>query len=337
MDFSAGDVRWIMRENDPETPRDFAIGLHAPGRFDRILDIDACLLQSDKMNKIFGTVRKWAKEYKIPLNNPKNYTGFLRSCMIRQGYHSGEIMVNIVTRKEDPNLLQPLIDMLTEWHPDITSCVNNITDSKGDISRGDREILLFGDSVIHDRIGDLNYEISANAFFQTNTRAAEILYSTIADFADLNSSCVIWDLYCGTGSIAMYLSKHVKKVYGFELVAGALRNATRNAAANKIENCEFYEANLDKFVQNNAALIASLDKPDIAIVDPPRSGLNPKFLNQLVQLKPRQIIYVSCNPASQARDLDILSDDYNVLKIQPVDMFPHTPHIETVAKLELIK
>lgn len=336
MDFSCGVSRWLLKENDPGTPDDFTIGLHAPGRFDKILDIEACLLQDDKRNAVFQTIRDWALENAVTLNNPREYTGFLRSVMIRKGEHSGEIMVNLITRYEDRVLLQPLIDKIKAVYPDVTSIVNNITDSKGDQSVGEREIILYGSAVIHDSLGGVDYEISANSFFQTNTKGAEQLYDTVVEFSDLNPDMVVWDFYSGTGSISLYIADKVRQVIGFEVVRDAVKNAKKNAKRNQVTHCEFFEANLDTFLQSNQELIASLDKPDLAIVDPPRAGMNPKFLKQLIALKPPMIVYVSCNPATQARDIQALAEaGYWVEKIQPVDMFPHTAHIETIAKLRL--
>ncbi len=334
MDFSAGVSRWMLKENDPGTPSDFAIGLHAPGRFDKILDIDACLLQDEERNAIFREIREIVREENLPLNNPREQSGFLRNIVIRKGEHSREIMVNIVTRYENKDLLDAWIAPLTTKFPAICSVVNNITNSMGDQSVGEKEVLLFGKPVIHDSLGGKNYEIAANAFFQTNTRAAEQLYDVVLDFASPNKKDMVWDFYCGTGSIALFIAEKVKKVYGFELVEDAIRNAKRNAVQNGVENCAFFTADLDRFLQRNPELIAGLEKPDLAIVDPPRSGLNPKFLQQLIGLRPPRIVYVSCNPATQARDIVQLSEaGYRVEKIRPVDMFPHTAHIESVALL----
>ena len=336
MDFSAGTSRWLLKENDPGTSRDFAIGLHAPGRFDKVLDIDACLLQDEERNAIFREVRKWAKDQHISLNKPRDHSGFLRNVMIRKGEYSDEIMLNIVTRYEDKNLLDPLVQRITAKFPNICSIVNNITNAMGDHSIGEREVLLYGQKVIHDNLGGLEYEISANAFFQTNTKGAEQLYNTIVDFAELNPNDVVWDFYSGTGSIVMYLANRVRQVIGFEVVADAVKNAEKNAIRNNVPHCQFFKANLDTFLQSNHDLIQSLDKPDVAIVDPPRAGLNPKFIKQLIALYPPRIVYVSCNPGTQARDIALLAEaGYTVEKIQPVDMFPHTVHIETVARLVL--
>jgi len=336
MDFSTGVSRWKLKENDPGTAEDYAIGLHAPGRYDKILDIEACLLQDDKRNEIFREIRNWALKNNISLNNPREYVGFLRSVIIRKGEHSGEIMVNLVTRNEDKELVAPLVKSITSKFPEVTSIVNNITSSKGDHSIGEREILLFGNSVIHDSLGGLDYEISANAFFQTNTKGAEQLYNTVIEFAELRSDMVVWDFYSGAGSISLYIADKVKQVIGFEVVKDAVKNAKKNAKRNNVPHCQFFEANLDTFLQTNQDLIAKLDKPDLAIVDPPRAGLNPKFVKQLIALQPPSIVYVSCNPSTQARDIALLVEaGYDVEKIQPVDMFPHTAHIETVAKLRL--
>lgn len=197
---------------------------------------------------------------------------------------------------------------------------------------------MHGVSVIHDSLSGLDYEISANSFFQTNTKGAEQLYNTVIDFAELKSDMVVWDFYSGAGSISLYIANKVKEVIGFEVVKDAVKNAKMNAKKNNVENSHFFEANLDKFLQNNQELIAKLNKPDLAIVDPPRAGLNPKFIKQLVDLKPPSIVYVSCNPSTQARDIALLCEEgYSVEKIQPVDMFPHTAHIETVARLVLNK
>lgn len=335
MDFSTGVSRWIQKENDPGGDRNFAIGLHAPGRFDKILDIEACLLEDEERNALLQLVRDWAKKEKIPLNDQRNNSGFLRNVIIRKGEHSGEIMLNLVTRYEARSQLETLVDQVKTQFPQVTSIVNNITDSKGDHSIGEREILLHGQAVIHDSLGGKHYEIAANAFFQTNTRAAEQLYGVVLDFASPNEKNVVWDFYCGTGSIALFIADKVKKVYGFELVEDAVMNAKRNAQRNGVRNCEFFTADLDRFLQRNPKLIAGLEKPDLTIVDPPRSGLNPKFLQQLIRLRPPRIVYVSCNTATQARDIVQLSEaGYRTKKIRPVDMFPHTAHIETVALLE---
>ncbi len=334
MDFSTGVSRWLLRENDPGTDLRFAIGLHAPGRFDRILDIDRCLLQDEERNAIFRTVREWVRQNGITLNDQRTHRGFLRNVIIRKGEHSGEIMINLVTRFRKPEQFAPLVKLLKEKYPVVTSVVNNITASKGDHSIGEHELLLYGDPVIHDRLGKYDYQISANAFFQTNTRGAEQLYDTLVDMAAFKESDVVWDLYCGTGTISLYAADHVRKVVGFELVRDAVNNARENARRNKVKNCAFHQADLDHFWRDHNDLLTSLEKPDIAVVDPPRAGLSPKFIRQLTALGPSRIVYVSCNPSTQARDILLLTEEnYQTREIRPVDMFPHTAHIETIALL----
>ncbi|MCK5520530.1 MAG: 23S rRNA (uracil(1939)-C(5))-methyltransferase RlmD, partial [Candidatus Marinimicrobia bacterium] len=207
MEFSAGDSRWLHKVDDPETAKDFAIGLHAPGRFDKILDIESCLLQDDERNEIFKFIRQWAKENNITLNNPRQHTGFLRNIMIRKGEHSGEIMVNMITRTYEKELMQHLAEDIREKFPSVTSFMNNVTASLGGHSRGEQEYCITGNAVIHDRIGDIDYEISPNSFFQTNTSGAEGLYDVVKKYAESAGSPVIWDFYSGTGSIALYLAK----------------------------------------------------------------------------------------------------------------------------------
>lgn len=335
MEFSAGTERWFMKENDPGSPRDFALGLHAPRRFDKVLDIESCLLQDEERNAIFREIRKQVKALRLPLYNARTHEGYLRNVVIRKGYHTGEIMVNFVTRDDTPERLTPIVEHLVEKFPSITTVVNNITDSPGMTAFGQKEWRLHGPGIIHDMIGPVEYEISANSFFQTNTLGAEQLYKVVEEFAGLTGKETVWDLYCGTGSIALYLSRQAKQVLGFEMIEDAVINATQNAEKNGITNCQFFRANLDKFFQKNPELIASLPAPDIAVVDPPRAGLHPDFVKQLIRLSPPRIVYVSCNPSTQVRDVsELIRNSYALKLVQPVDMFPHTPHIESVAVLE---
>lgn len=247
MEFSAGPNRWIMKDKDSGAPTGFAIGLHAPRRYDKILDIDTCMLQDDERNRIFRVIRTKVKDLDLPLYNSKSHEGYIRNIVIRKGHHTGEIMVNLVTRDETPDRLSPVVNEILKNFPNITTIVNNITDSLGMTAFGKKEIILHGSGIIHDMIGGISYEISANSFFQTNTSGAEQLYDVIEDFADLTGHETVWDLYCGTGSIALYLSQKAGKVVGFEMISDAVKNARRNAEKNGLSNCHFFEANLDKF------------------------------------------------------------------------------------------
>ena len=336
MEFSASDERWILQSNDNASDPHFAIGLHPPGRFDKVVDIEQCLLQDEERNKLLLLIRDYFREKNISLYNPRKHHGFLRNVVIRKGVRSDELMVNLVTFEKRPELLSELVREMIQQFPTIVSVINTITSSWGMSVHGEEELTLFGEKLIHDQIGKLHYEIAPAAFFQTNTLGAELLYETIASFANLKGSETVWDFYTGTGSIALYLAPFAKELIGFEVHSEAIKNAKFNAELNKITNCQFIEANLDSFLQKEQEIISSLPQPDLAVVDPPRSGLNPKFIRQLIKLRVPRLIYVSCNPATMARDIRILVDNgYNLSHLQPVDMFPHTWHIETVTALTL--
>jgi 23S rRNA (uracil1939-C5)-methyltransferase len=336
MEFSASDERWILKKNDSGSDPHFAIGLHAPGRFDKVVDIHHCLLQDAERNELFQLIRNFIRANAITLHNPRRHYGFLRNVIIRKGVRSGELMVNFVTFEKKPEIFQELIKEMHSHFPNLVSVINTISSSWGMSVHGEEELILYGRKMIYDKIGKLDYEIAPTAFFQTNTLGAELLYETIRSFAGLSGSETVWDFYTGTGSIALFLAPFAKELIGFELVKEAVDNANFNAANNHINNCRFFQANLDSFLQKEQLLINSLPPPDLAVVDPPRSGLNPKFLKQLIQLKAPRLIYVSCNPATMARDMRVLVDNgYKAGHIQPVDMFPHTWHIENVTELSL--
>lgn len=334
MEFSFGDNRWILSENDPRTPADFAFGLHAPGRWDKILDLDICYLQSEARNRIFADLKRYVLEHDLAVWNLEEKEGFLRYLVLREGEHTGEIMLNIVTGYEDPDMLMPMVEMLVEKYPRIRSVVNNVNTRAGGSAIGEIEYLLYGDDVITDKIGQLEFEISANSFFQTNTLQAEVLYEEIAKAAGVRDDEVVFDLFCGTGTIALYLASGARRVFGFEVNQESIENATRNAYHNEIFNVQFERLDMNKHVEFHKK-VQELDSPDIIIIDPPRAGVAPKTLKELKQLHPRKYIYVSCNPGTLARDLKDLCDDteYNVRSVQPVDMFPHTPHVEVVTQV----
>ncbi|MDA9991625.1 23S rRNA (uracil(1939)-C(5))-methyltransferase RlmD, partial [Candidatus Marinimicrobia bacterium] len=253
--------------------------------------------------------------------------------MLRFGVKTDQLMVNIVTAYDDINKLSPLIDTLLKDVPEITSMVNNVNTRKADVAYGEFENLIYGNQYIEEKIGELKFEISANSFFQTNSYQGEVLYEEIKKAANLKGDEIVYDLYCGTGSIALYLARHVKEVYGFEVIRSSLENAEKNSVINKIDNAHFLKANLDTFFKSRQ-LPRKVPKPDIVIVDPPRAGMHPDMSGYLHKLKADKIIYVSCNPTTQARDVQILSDNgYNIKNAVMVDMFPHTPHIEMVMLL----
>ena len=334
MEFTFSPHRWIL-ESEPEgVDSSFALGLHIPGRYDKILDIDTCHIQPDIGNKILGITREVClKNLDLKPYDPKTNIGFLRYLMLRFGVKTNQLMVNIVTAYDDINKLSPLIDTLLKEVPEITSMVNNVNTRKADVAFGEFENLIFGNSFIEEKIGNLKFEISANSFFQTNTYQGKVLYDEVLKIAGLNGDEIVYDLYCGTGSIALYLASKAKEVYGFEVIRSSLENAEKNSLINGIDNVHFLKANLDTFFKSGQ-LPRRIPKPNVIVVDPPRAGMHPDMSGYLHKLKAEKVIYVSCNPTTQARDVKILNDnDYKIKNAVIVDMFPHTPHIETVMLL----
>ncbi|MBW1801796.1 MAG: 23S rRNA (uracil(1939)-C(5))-methyltransferase RlmD, partial [Deltaproteobacteria bacterium] len=311
----------------PENYEAFALGLHVPGTFSKVLDIEACLLQHELGNQILREVKEYAKQSGIPAYGLKSHQGFWRYLMLRSSAHSGDWMVNLVTSEEKRERLAPLTETLSRRFSGIKTIINNINSRKASIAIGEKEIILSGEGNIKDRIGSFEFQISANSFFQTNTRGAENLYRTVEAFAALKGSEIVMDLYSGTGTIPIFLSRKCKLVIGLEIVQSAVSDAINNCRLNSISNCQFIEGDIREHLDT-----LQID-PDVLIVDPPRAGLHKDVLAGVMALAPRRIVYVSCNPATMARDLDLMAEKYEVVEIQPVDMFPHTYHIEAVVKM----
>ncbi len=332
MEFSCSDRRWLLPHElgREDIGISFALGLHVPGTFHKVLDISACLLQPESGNQILEDVRQYMMHSDLPVYGLKSHEGFWRFLMLRHSAAYDRWMVNIITAWEEQEAVRPLADALIQKYPNIVSVVNNINAGKAGVAVGEYEILLAGDSVLKDRIGDYDFEISANSFFQTNTKGAEKLYGIVKEYAQLTGRETVWDLYCGTGTISIFLSDAAKEIQGIEIVESAVGDARKNCRNNGIRNCTFTAGDIKDVMTG----ISCETKPDVMIIDPPRSGMHPKVLSQVRELSPEKIVYVSCNPATLARDLTELKADYRVSEVQPVDMFPHTFHIESVAKLE---
>jgi len=261
------------------------------------------------------------------------HTGFLRFLVIRIGIHTDEVMVNLVTSGFKPKIIKPLTDALIAKIPTIKSIVNTINTKKSNITSGTSK-LLYGKEFINEKIGDYIFKISPNSFFQTNSYQVKTLYDYIITISDFKKSDIVYDLYCGTGTIGIYLAHYVHKVYGIEIVEDAIKDAKINAKTNNIDNINFYCGDLKDILDSDA--IDNFEKPNIVILDPPRPGLHLNTVKSLLQLSPEKIIYVSCNPATMARDIEILvSKKYMIKDLQPIDMFPHTPHVECVTTLIL--
>ena len=331
IEFTCSGNRWYL-PGEPRLPRDNgddpAFGFHAPGVFHKVIDIGACLLQPDLGNRIFQTIREQIIHSGIPMYSPITHTGFWRFVMLRHSAAHDRWMVNIITASENRAQVQPLADMLCDIYPEITSVVNNITSRKAAISAGEYEIHLSGEPEIRDRICGFEFDIAANAFFQTNTRGAQTLYHTVKEYAALTGSETVFDLYSGAGTIAICLSEAAGRVIGFEIVDVAVANAEKNCLKNGVSNCTFYRGDIKERLSEVSAA------PDVMIIDPPRDGMHKSVVRRILDMGPEKIVYVSCNPASLARDLSLMKDAYHIPEIQPVDMFPHTFHIESVARLQ---
>ncbi|HYQ61403.1 MAG TPA: 23S rRNA (uracil(1939)-C(5))-methyltransferase RlmD, partial [Desulfatiglandales bacterium] len=306
---------------------DFALGLHVPGTFDKIIDVDACLLQQERGNEILREVKRFALQSRLPPYGLKSHEGFWRFLTLRHSAYLDDWMVNLVTSELRTDGVLPLAQRLTTLFPNVTSVVNNITARKASIAVGEREVVLAGAGTIQDRIGASTFQISANSFFQTNSLGAERLYAKVVEFAELTRRETVLDLYSGTGTIPIFLACSASKVIGMEIVESAVLDARRNCQANGIENCEFILGD----IRDSLALLRI--HPEVMVIDPPRAGMHQDVLSRVLEIGAERIVYVSCNPATLARDLALMQEHYHIAEIQPVDMFPHTYHVESVVKL----
>ena len=298
------------------------------------MDINSCHIQPELGNEILNTVKTKARELKLKPYDVKTHIGFLRHLVLRFGHNTGDVMVNFVTSYENPELIKPLADHIHAQFPQVTSIINNINTKKADIAFGEYETLLYGEPTITEKMGDLTFEISANSFFQTNTKQGANIYQAVLEGAKLTGKENVYDLYCGTGSISLFLAKNAKEVHGFELITSAVEDATRNAMTNLITNVRFHKANLDFFFKKGKSH-KDLSVPDVIVIDPPRAGMHKDMVNALPRFDAKRLVYVSCNPTTQSRDVALLIENgYGLKKLTMVDMFPHTPHIETVGILE---
>ncbi len=338
MEFSFSDKRWLTKdeiEKDGEIEnRNFALGLHIPRIYDKVLDIDECYLHSETSDEILNFTREFFKSRNIPAYSTKTHSGYLRHLVIKTAHHTNDILVNLVTATEDEKTMREYSEQLRQAIPAITTLVNNVNQRKAQVAIGDFEKIYHGDGFIFDFIGTKKYRISANSFFQTNTLQAEKLYDVALEFADFNGDEIVYDLYSGAGTIAIYVADKVKEMYAVENVEAAVEDAKINMKLNDVNNMQFIRADLNKSFYP-IATENNFPKPDVIIADPPRSGMNPKTIADIVKFSPEKIVYVSCNPATQARDIALLAEqgNYKLIKMRPVDMFPHTFHIENVALL----
>jgi len=328
MEFTFSDRRWVLPAElaKPGSDSEFALGLHVPGTFHKVIDIDACLLQPEEGNRILRAVKDYVRGSGLPVYGLRSHRGFWRFLALRHS-STDEWMVNVITSEEHSAVNEDLAAFLTARFDHIRTVVNNVNTRSASIAVGERETVLYGDGIIKDYIGTYGFQISANSFFQTNTLGGETLYRQIADYAELRGSETVLDLYSGTGTIPVFLSDRAGRIVGVEIGRSAVRDAERNCHANDIHNCEFLWGDIGE------SLMRLKIKPDVVILDPPRAGVHKDAMAPILGLDAERIVYVSCNPTTLARDLEQMGKRYEVIEVQPVDMFPHTYHIETVAKL----
>ncbi len=335
LEFTFSTRAWRTNPDDVQ-PEQGALGFHIPQLFDKVLNIEHCALQSEPCNSIRLAVRDYAYTNGLSFYDIRNHTGFLRNLVIRNT-STGLWMVIVVVAEEDNARLFPLLDMLHERFPQITS-LQYIINNKMNDSYSDLTVHTYlGDDHIEEEMeaGDrkLHFIINPKSFYQTNSAQAQRLYSFVAELAELQPEDTLYDLYTGTGTIALFLASQVKKVVGIEYVEEAIADARINAERNGFNNTVFYAGDMAKVL--TPEFIAANGRPDVVVTDPPRAGMHESVVRQLLQTAPRKIVYVSCNPATQARDLQLLSERYQIGRIQPVDMFPHTQHVENIVELIL--
>ena len=335
LEFTFTDQRWLT-ETEMDQPRETleqrGLGFHRPGRFDKVLDIHTCLLQPSPSNEIRNFVRETAIEWGLGFYDVRSRKGFLRNLMIRTT-QTGDLMAVLIVneeRKEDINLL---LGTVRNRFPEITSLLYVVNPKLNDTIYDLPVKVFHGNPYITERLGDKLFHIGPKSFFQTNTKQARVLYNQVIRFGAFQGNETVYDLYSGLGTIGIYLADRVKKVIGIEEIEEAVKWAAENIELNGVTNCRYYCGDVRATLTEE--FIAANGHPDVLIVDPPRAGLHPDVVDFVLHLEPKKIIYVSCNPATQARDLAVWSDQYRCIAMQPVDMFPHTSHIENIALLQL--
>ncbi len=330
MEFTCTDRKWLLPEEmgQPGVENGFALGLHVPGTFHKVLDIAECLLQPAAGNRILEQIRGFIRSSGRPVYGLRSHEGFWRFAMLRNSAANGAWMVNIVTATEDRALVTTLAERLTAAFPEVVAVVNNVTARHAGVAVGEFEHGLIGTPFIRDAIGRFEFEISANSFFQTNTRGAALLYQTVLEYSGLEGQETVLDLYSGTGTIPIFIARHCREVVGIEIVASAVADAERNCRLNGVSNCRFIRGDILE------GLSGAVARPQVMIIDPPRVGMAKEVVERVLAMGPERIVYVSCNPATLARDLVLLKEGYAVREVQPIDMFPHTFHVESVVRLE---
>ena len=335
MEFTFSNKRWLKEDeikNDENIIDKNALGFHVPGMFDKVIDLKKCFLQENPSNKIRNSVKEFALENNLSFFDIRNQKGFLRNLMIRNT-NIGELMVLVQFYYEDKKKIDLLMNFIKKSFKEITSLLYTVNEKANNTIYDQKIICFYGRKYITEKIGDLSFKIGPKSFFQTNSDQAEVLYKSAKKLADITKNDTVYDLYTGTGTIAQFIASNAKKVIGIDSVPEAIEAANLSAIDNNISNCMFFAGDMknmfsDNFIQKNG-------KPDIIITDPPRDGMHKKVIEQLLKIMCRRIVYISCNPATQARDIALLKEKYEISNMQTVDMFPHTHHVENILVLDL--
>lgn len=335
LEFTFSRRRWIFSDEDPDSMTEAercGLGFHVGKFFDKVLDIKQCYLQKDPSDRIRLFIKEYALGHGLEFFDIREHTGFLRNMFIRTA-EDGSVMLIVCFYHEDAGARCALLDAVSAEFPQITS-LYYVINGKANDSIADQECVLYkGEEAIYEYMEGLKFKIGPKSFYQTNTEQAYRLYSVAREYAALTGQETVYDLYTGTGTIAQFVSSKARKVIGIEYVPEAIADAKENARANGITNCDFYAGDMKDILTDG--FVEAHGKPDVVILDPPRAGIHPDVAEVILNAEPARIVYVSCNPASQARDLAILSGKYSITAVQPVDMFPHTHHVENVVRLDL--
>ncbi len=335
IEYTFGNKRFLLKEelvDESISGEQDVAGFHAKGLFDKVVDIQKCYLQGEPTNAIRLFVKEFAKKNNWSFYDIRNHAGFLRTMQVRL-CTTGELMVNIMVGENDEKKISLLMKAVMERFPAITTLLYTINTKFNDSLFDLEPITYHGKGYAIEKLEDFQFKIGPQSFFQTNTKQAERLYQVTRDFAELTGKETVYDLYCGTGSIGIFVSPAAKKIIGVEMIAAAIKDAKENAALNNINSAQFFAGDVIDIC--NDEFFAAHGKPDVIITDPPRAGMHEKLVQKILDMEAPTVVYVSCNPATQARDLNLLDAKYTVTKVRPVDMFPHTHHIENVVQLKL--
>lgn len=333
MEFTFGNRRWIDPREPADAPNGFALGMHAKNLFSKVVDVRSCAIQAEEADAILASVRALALEMQLEPWDVRSHTGLVRHLVMRVSGTNGDVLVTLVTSRDAPEVVETFAQRLRALHPRITTFVHAVNSRAGATAIGESERIVFGPGFLRETLLGVEFRVSSRSFFQTNTKQAERLFEIVREECQLTGRERVWDLYCGTGTLTLVLASQAHVIEGFELVPEAIEDARANALANGITNATFEVGD----VLDLARTAGMRPAPDVVVVDPPRAGLHPKVAPALADLRARRIVYVSCNPAAAANDVAVLVQrGYRLARVRPIDLFPHTPHVETVLRLERV-